>query len=172
MLSKSQMRQFGELFNNSYGGDRVDITAGAGQDGVENNGDRVAIPDAGGVKRPESLTLILMFKGVLADTVTLSLTAMNYQDADDVAGAGEADFDTHKITATVVLATGKTGGTTALGAFRCPTANLVGASTHVRAQFTIALSSASIDTCEITPIYEWGGYGKEPTTALHEDSNA
>ncbi len=173
MLSKSQMRQFGELCNASFGDETLAITSGAGQDGLENNGNFVLIPDAGGFKRPESATPILIFTTTLDLDETLILDAMNGQHATNVAGAGVADFDTgHSITAPATLATGLSGGTTALGTFRGPTLNLVGADVAIRFQYTLTLSRGATDVVSVQLVILWGGYGLEPTTALQIDSNA
>lgn len=172
-LSKSEQRQFGEMMNASFGDDALAITAGAGQDGLENDGDFVAIPDAGGKKRPESATPVLVFTTDLDDTETLTLLAQNGQDASSAAGAGVADFDLgHSVTSSVLLATGLSGGTTVKGAHRGPTLNLVGANTHIRFQYTVDLSRAVTDTVNIQLMIVWGGYGLEPTDAVVEDSNA
>jgi hypothetical protein len=174
MLSKSQQRQFGELCNASFGDDPLAITAGAGQDGLENDGLFVPIPTAT-IARPESAVPILVYKATLADTVTLTLNALNGRDATDAAGAGAADFDTgsqgHQITSAVLLATGKSGGTVIRGAFRGPTLSLVGARTHIQFQYTLSLSSGSLDLLAVQLMILWGGFGVEPTLALVEDSN-
>lgn len=175
MLSKSQQRQIGELLNASFGDVALAITAGAGQDGLENNGLFVPIP-TGNISRPESAVPILLFDADLDDTETLTLKKLNGQDATDAAGAGAADFDTgvqgHEITSDVLLATGGSGGTTARGAFRGPTLSLVGARTHIRFQYTVDLSRAVTDTVQLQLVIVWGGHGVEPTLALIEDSNA
>ncbi len=181
MLSLSQMRQFGSLFNGSYGGDAQNIIAGGGQDGAENDRDWVLIPDGGGKKRPESATPVWTITTTLDATETLSLVAANGQHASDVSGTGAADFDlkhsvggTGKVTGPVVLAVGGGGGTTAKLVYRGPTLSLVGANVAIRFQDTFALSRAVTDTVDIQLTIIWGGYGKEPTDefALVVDSNA
>lgn len=174
MLSKSQQRQFGELCNVSFGDDALAIIAGAGQDGLENDGLFVPIP-TGNIARPESATPLLVFATTLAAAATLTLNKLNGRDATDAAGAGAADFDTgvqgHEITSAVLLATGGGGGTTAKAGFRGPTLNLVGARTHIQFQYTLSLSAGSIDTVDVQLAILWGGHGVEPTLALIEDSN-
>ncbi len=176
MLSKAQQRQFGDLCNASFGDVPLSITSGAGQDGLENTPSFfVPIPTAT-IARPESAVPILVFTTDLDDLETLILNALNGRDATDAAGTGAADFDTgaqgHEITSPVVLATGKTSGTTVKGGFRGPTLNLVGARTHVSFQYTLTLSRGSIDTMVAQLFILWGGYGVEPTLSVVEDSNS
>ncbi len=173
MLSKAQQRQFGDLCNASFGDPALTITSGAGQDGLENDGNFVPIPDAGGKTRPESATPIIVFTTDLDAAETLILNALNGQDAADGAGTGVADFDTdHSVSADVLLATGGGGGTTVTGGFRGPTLSLVGARTHIRFQYTLTLSRGATDTVNAQLAILWGGYGEEPTITIVEDSNA
>ena len=175
MLSKAQQRQFGDLCNASFGDVALAIIAGAGQDGLENDGLFVPIPTAT-ISRPESAVPIIVFTTTLAAAATLTLNKLNGRDATDAAGAGAADFDTgvqgHEITSDVLLATGGGGGTTVNGGFRGPTLNLVGARTHIQIQYTLSLSAGSIDTLDAQLVILWGGFGVEPTLAVIEDSNA
>ena len=175
MLSKSQQRQFGNLCNGSRGDAALAFTAGDGDDGVEQTpAFFVPIPTVT-ISRPESAVFFLVYTATLAVGVTLTLNTVTGRDATDAAGAGAADFDTgaqgHEITNDVLLATGGSGGTTASGAFRGPTLNLVGARTHVSFQYKLSISSGSIDTAAVQVAILWGGYGVEPTLALVEDSN-
>lgn len=173
MLSKTQERQFGELGNFSYAGAALSITAGAGQDGLEQNTPWVLIPDGGGKKRPLSAVLGLVFTSDLDDTETLSLVEMNGQHASDASGTDAEDFDTeHSIIVPVVLATGLSGGTTATGGFRSPTLNLVGADVAIRFQWTVDLSRGATDTVVVNPVILWGGYSLEPTDAVVADANS
>jgi hypothetical protein len=89
-----------------------------------------------------SAFLALAVQAVLADAETLSFVA-NWQDADDAAGAGAADYGDPVISA--VIQTGATGATEAPVSptgNNLPKVNLDHARRYIRCQFTLTSSGS------------------------------
>jgi hypothetical protein len=130
------------------------ITAGAGNDNVELNGqakDRLKAGRTLGL----SGKLLILFEAVLAQDETLTVAA-NLQDAaaSSFAGGDAADYGT-AFPATVV-ATGPTGGGTVRGVVELDV-DLSGARQWVREQVTLNLSASGTDTVKASSCLLIGG---------------
>lgn len=123
------------------------ITAGAGNDGVEQNGNVIDhSPYLSG-------KLIIAYSAVLAQAATLTIAA-NLQDASDSTPTDPLDFGT--AFASQVVATGGTGGSTEVGTVEIDV-NLSSARGFLRAQITADLSAGSIDTVALAAVFVLGG---------------
>lgn len=151
------------------------ITAGAGQDGVQQNTTRwidrsiplgretsTTPPGTTGVPsfspRAEgpydSAVLLIFWEAVLAQgaTLTLALAALT---AADASGTGAAVYSSM---AAAVVATGPTGGGTVRGVTRLNLRlDMAAAGPFVREQYTADLSAANTDTVHLTPAWCFGG---------------
>ncbi len=119
------------------------VIAGGGFDNVEQDGPWVAVHDKSEALR-FGLGLFVFAKHTLAGAETYTL-AVQLQDATDNAGAGAADFGT-AFPATVI-ATG--ASTNALVVTRIQQ-NLEAARGFIRAQFTVTISTGSVDKVNVT----------------------
>lgn len=155
----SRYRNIGAHLRGAQIHDAEVITAGAGNDNVEINGNYIdRIGSNQGL--PLSGVLLISFKAVLAEDKTLSIAA-NLQDAVDVGGTGVADFG--NAIANAVVATGGSGGTTERGVVELDV-DLSAARGFIRDQITADLSAANTDTVAISAVLVLGGDNKAPNT--------
>ena len=132
------------------------ITAAAGNDGVEVDGNYVdRIGDNQGL--PLSGTLIISWTAVLQDTETLTIAA-NLQDAADIAGTGVADYGNAFASAIVITAT---ADATYRGVVEIDV-DLSAARGFIRDQITADLSAGATDTVAISAVFVLGGDNKAP----------
>lgn len=147
--------------------DPLAITAGAGQDGVEQNGlsvDRFAIQQndtADDRRRGLSAALFLAVRTTLGDSETLSLVA-NAQDSPTGAFGGEEDDFDHRASAQppdipLPTLTVGPGVLTDARATLKQQYDLTGADRFLRVQFTADLSRANTDTADIWGLWVFGG---------------
>ncbi len=137
--------------------DSETITAGAGNDNVEVDGnwvDRVGANQ----RLPLCGKLLISFTAVLDAAETLSIAA-NLQDATDSAGAGAADYG--NALANAVVATGGGGGTTERGVVELDV-DLSAARQFLRSQVTADLSRANTDTVALSIVFVAAGDRQAP----------
>lgn len=152
--------------------DPLAITAGAGADGVEQDGlaiDRFTIQQNAAADlrlRGMSAGLFIAVRTTLAAAETLTLIA-NAQDADDSGfSSGVADF-AHRASAqppTIPLPTLSIGPgvlTDERGALK-QQYDLSGAKRYLRCQFTCTLSAAVTDTADVWGLWIFGGSDRNP----------
>ncbi len=138
---RDQILQPGQTVETLHlGGDYV--LAGDAKDGVEQNGPWTAL-QSGAISR-FGLQVAALSKANLAAAVTYSLT-WNLQDASDISGTGAADFGTAK-TITVI----GTGAVTDELTVDKVQQDMAGHRGFVRIQYTLTLSSGSVDTVVVS----------------------
>ena len=146
--------------------DPLSITAGAGADGVEQNGlsvDRFAVQNLSGTptdsrRRGLSAGLFIAVRTTLAAAETLSLVA-NAQDSPD--NAVWTDFD-HRASAqppTITIPSLSVGPGVLVDARDVlkQQYDLTGAARFLRCQFTANLSAAGVDTANVWGLWVFGG---------------
>lgn len=135
------------------------ITAAAGNDGVEVDGNWVDRKGANGSEVPLSGKLIITWTAVLQDTETLTIAA-NLQDATDVSGTGAADYGNAFASAIVQTAT---ADATYRGVVEIDV-DLSAARGFIRDQVTADLSAAGTDTVAISAVFVLSGENRAPAT--------
>lgn len=151
-MSVSQQKDIGSYIKGANALNGQVITAGAGNDGVEQNGHWIDRSKALSAK------LIISFSAVLSEAETLSIAA-NFQDASDSAGSGVADYG--DALANAVVATGGVGGSTEVDVVELDV-DLSSADLFVRGQITADLSAAGVDTVDLAAVLVLGGYNELP----------
>ncbi len=136
------------------------ITAAAGNDNVEVDGNFVSRKGANSSEVPLSGKLIISFTAVLDATETLTIAA-NLQDAVDAAGLLVADYG--DAFASAIVATGGGGGTTERGVVEIDV-DLSAARGFIRDQITADLSRGATDTVAISSIFVLSGENRAPAT--------
>lgn len=144
--------------------DNVAITAGSTNDNTEKTGQTIDLLDEEGELgfAPGQLflcgLLAISWKAVLSEDETFSLAAKVEQD-DNTGFISDTDIAT---LATVVVATGGTGGSTVRGVtfLRIPALNQGGQ--YARCKITGDCSKANTDTAEFSAVYLFGGSNITP----------
>jgi len=155
-------RNVGAGIAGRFGG-TVAVTAGAGSDGAEVDGNWIDI------KGYSSAKVVVAFAATLADTESITLAA-NVQDASASDGTGAADYGA--VFASTLMVTSD-GGTTEIGQAEFDIDFLGGtqgaadgtcADQYIRVQFTPTMSASGTDTAVVTAVVVLGGADVEPAT--------
>lgn len=137
------------------GGGRL-VAAGTG-DNTEVSGPYVQRP-----AMAQSCQVVITANTVLTDTKTLTISGLTLQDATDGSGTGVGDFAT---SATTLVLTGETGGTTEDGVLVIDV-DLAGAKEYLRVQYTPDLSHSGTDIAQVTAALHFGGFPNLPQAAV------
>ena len=187
MTTMAQQKDIGAYLKTASEGalDWAQITAAAGNDNVEVNGNVIDILKAGR-GRYCSAKLIIYWKAVLQDTKTLSIAANLRHDTDsgmstdvadlyatrgcysrDDSSGATSDADSTAVTLSsgcfpkTAVATGQSGGTTERGVVELDF-DLSKANEYIQAQVTADLSASGTDTVDIGAILVFGGAIENP----------
>jgi len=132
------------------------ITAAAGLDNVEVDGQTLDRYIAASVAMADSSVITVAYLAALTATETLSLR-IRYQDS-----ANGSSWNTAvELTAAAVVATGAGGGSNERGALEA-SLNLRGLERYVRFSITADLSASGTDTCTYHAVAAFGGYDQVP----------
>ncbi len=132
------------------------ITAGAGNDGVEVDGDWIDRT----VKTQKGLALsgklVIQYNSIMVGAETLTIAA-NLQDADDAAGLNAADYGDPFVSQVVATSSGSPiAGVVELDV------DLSAARGFISDQITVTLSAAGVDTVSVSAVLVLGGYNNSP----------
>ncbi len=144
MTNIAGMRNIGAQVKSVLAFNHDAIIAGAGNDGILQNGR--------GVNRANHLSCVLavLVSAVLASTETVSITAQLQDSADDGVADAYADYG-DPLAITEVAADGADeNGEVELDV------NLSGAKQWIRANITITMSAGSLDTSETMALFTFG----------------
>lgn len=147
------IRNIGDVIKVARVGANIAATAGGSGDASEVTG---TIIDRNAIGSPSSGVLAVSYTATLAQGETLSLTY-------DVVEGDESDLSDGETlkTATVVLATGDTGGSTEAGCHEIDL-KLVAGGRYVRADLTPDLSASGTDTAALAAVLVCGGMDRLP----------
>jgi hypothetical protein len=148
-MNFSDMKNIGDLIKHVY--------VGIGSATAGGTGDATAVEGAT-INRDGYLSgvLAIPFTATLAATKTLKFTVEVQESADGTTWDTEV-----KLKDAVVVATGKTGGSTETGVLEV-NENLSGRKLYVRYNVTADLSATGTDTCSFAATFALGGARKIP----------
>jgi hypothetical protein len=148
-----QFRNIGDLIKVARVGANIAATAGGTGDNTAVTG---AIIDRYEIGTPASAVLAISYTATLAEGETLSVT-YTVQEGDQ---SNLSDAET-LATATVVAATGGTGGSTVTGCLEIDLKTIAGGR-YNRVNITPDLSAADTDTAALAAVLVFGGMDRVP----------